>query len=224
MTRRSQPPLRTVILASGNGSNLQAIVDRARAGNLDIDVVGVISDRPVAYALDRARAAGIPALTVNYGAGGSRASLDRMLGQELDQLLPDLVVLAGFMRILPADLVDRYGGRMLNVHPSLLPRYPGLDTYRRVLQAGDEWHGSTVHFVIPALDAGPAIIQYRLRVRSGDTEQSLRQRVQTGEYVIYPAAIGLIAAGRVEYRDGQVWRDGAVATEPLLVFEDEAAR
>ena len=106
------------------------------------------------------------------------------------------------MRILPGELVERYRGRMLNVHPSLLPKYPGLDTYRRVLEAGDAWHGSTVHFVTPELDAGPAIIQYRVRIRPGDTEQSLRDRVQRGEHLIYPQAIRWIAEGLVELRDG----------------------
>jgi phosphoribosylglycinamide formyltransferase-1 len=222
MTGRGLPPLRTAILVSGNGSNLQAIIDQAHAGELNIDIVGVISDRPEAYALARARAADIPAFTVHYTREAARESLDRSLGGELARLAPDLVALAGFMRILPADLVDRYRGRMLNVHPSLLPKYPGLDTYRRVLQARDAWHGSTVHFVIPALDSGPPIIQYRLRVRTGDTDESLRRRVQSGEHLIYPAAIRLIADRRVEYRDGRVWRDGAVATEPLMVDEAEA--
>jgi len=221
MTDSSRPPLRTVVLVSGNGSNLQAIVDQAHAGGLGINVVGVISDRPEAYALDRARAAGIPALTVDYKAEGGGESFGRSLGRELDALMPDLVALAGFMRILPAYLVDRYRGRMLNVHPSLLPKYPGLDTYRRVLRTGDEWHGSTVHFVIPALDSGPAIIQYRLRVRPDDTAELLRGRVQQGEYVIYPMAIRLVAHRRVEYRDGQVWRDGTPMTTPLVVDEDD---
>ena len=139
---------------------------------------------------------------------------------QLDRLKPDLVVLAGFMRILPRDLVEGYLGRMLNVHPSLLPKYPGLDTYARVLEAGDEWHGSTVHFVIPELDAGPGIIQYQVRMKPGDTERSLREKVQRGEHLIYPQAIRCLADGRVEFRAGRVWRDGAPAPGPLVVEED----
>jgi phosphoribosylglycinamide formyltransferase-1 len=214
--------LRAVVLVSGNGSNLQAIVDRARAGDIAVEVVGVVSDRPGAYALERARAAGIPAVTVDYGAAGSREEFGRRLAAELDTLNPGAVVLAGFMRILPAPLVERYRGRMLNVHPSLLPRYPGLDTYRRVLAAGDEWHGTTVHFVVPELDAGPAILQYRVRIAPGETETSLRARVQRGEYRIYPQAIGWLAAGRLEQRDGHAWLDGRKLDGPCVV--DEAPR
>lgn len=217
---RSRP--RIVILVSGNGSNLQAIVDRARGGDIEADIVGVISDRPGAYALERARGAGIPICVIDYKAAGSRESFAGKLGQQLDQMRPDLVVLAGFMRILPGPLVERFRGRMLNVHPSLLPKYPGLDTHRRVLQAGDEWHGSTVHFVIPELDAGPGIIQYRVRVLPGESEQSLRERVQRGEHLIYPQAIRSIADGLVQFREGQVWRGGAPAPEPLVVDEDAA--
>lgn len=212
-------PLRTVVLVSGSGSNLQAIIDRVHARELDIDIVGVVSDRPGAFALERARRAGIPAFTVDYRAAGSREEFAMQLAARLDALQPQLVVLAGFMRVLPANLVNRYQGRMLNVHPSLLPKYPGLDTYRRALASGDEWHGSTVHFVIPELDAGPAIIQYRVRIRPGDSEESLRQRVQGGEYQIYPRAIQWLAEGRVAHRDGLVWKDGAILDAPEVIGE-----
>lgn len=211
--------LRTVVLVSGSGSNLQAIIDRVRARELDVDIVGVISDRHGAFALERARSAGIPAFTIDYKAAGSREEFAAQLAARLDALQPGLIVLAGFMRILPAGLVNRYRGRMLNVHPSLLPKYPGLDTYRRALASGDEWHGSTVHFVIPELDSGPGIIQYRVRIRPGDNEDSLRQRVQGGEYLIYPRAIQWMAEGRVVHRDGQVWMDGAILAAPEVVGE-----
>jgi phosphoribosylglycinamide formyltransferase-1 len=219
MTAAGVPRMRAAVLVSGNGSNLQAIIDGARAGELAVDVVGVISDRPGAYALERARAAGIEAVTVDYRAAGDRETFGRRLAAELDRLAPAAVVLAGFMRILPAAVVDRFRGRMLNVHPSLLPLYPGLDTYRRALAAGDAWHGSTVHFVVPELDAGPAILQYRVRIGPGDTEASLRQRVQRGEYLIYPRAIGWLAAGRLEQRDGKAWLDGQVLETPRIVEE-----
>ena len=218
MSQETRPPPRTVVLVSGGGSNLQAIID-AHHENPGIELAGVISDRTGAYALERARDAGIPAFIVDYTAAGSRQAFAQALRTQLERLKPELVVLAGFMRILPGDLVERYRGRMLNVHPSLLPKYPGLDTYKRVLAAGDEWHGSTVHFVIPELDAGPGIIQYRVRVRPGETEHSLRERVQRGEHVIYPMAIRSLAEGRVDLREGRVWRDGAPAPGPLVVEE-----
>jgi phosphoribosylglycinamide formyltransferase-1 len=218
--RDSRPRQRIAVLVSGSGSNLQAIMDRAAAGDIPVEIAGVVSDRADAYALERARGAGVPAITVEYAACGSRAAFGERLGAELDALGPDAVALAGFMRILPDALVQRYRGRMLNVHPSLLPRYPGLDTYRRALEAGDAWHGSTVHFVIPELDAGPAIIQYRVRVRPGDTEHTLRERVQRGEHVIYPRAIGWLATGRVEHRADGVWIDGSRTTSPVVVDED----
>jgi phosphoribosylglycinamide formyltransferase-1 len=215
--------LRTVVLVSGSGSNLQALMDRANEGQLDVDFAAVISDRPGVHALDRARQAGIPAITVDYRAAGNRDAFATGLGAELDALSPDLVVLAGFMRILPANLVNRYCGRMLNVHPSLLPKYPGLDTYRKALASGDPWHGSTVHFVIPELDAGPAIVQYRVRIRAGESEAALRARVQRGEHIIYPRAVQELAEGRVTYRDGRTWRDGSPCTQPEVIEEVESA-
>lgn len=217
-----RPRLRIAVLVSGSGSNLQAIIDRQRAGDLEVELVGVLSDRPGAYALERAATAGIPALTVDYRAAGSREAFADRLAAELDRLAPALVVLAGFMRILPANLVEHYRGRMLNVHPSLLPKYPGLDTYRRALDAREEWHGTTVHFVTPELDAGPAIVQYRIRIRPGDTEQSLRERVQAGEHLVYPQAIQWIATGRLAWRDGGAWLDGQRLAAPVVVEENDA--
>ena len=212
--------LRTVVLVSGDGSNLQAILDHTRNGKLGIGIVGVISDRPGVRALDRAVRAGIPALTVDYATAGSRPAFDAHLAATLDDLRPDLLVLAGCMRILDPALVDQYRGRMLNVHPSLLPKYPGLHTYRRALEAGDREHGSTVHFVIPELDAGPGILQYRVPIRAGDTETSLRERVRAGEHLIYPRTIAWFAAGRVTLRNGAAWLDGERLTTPLVVEEE----
>jgi phosphoribosylglycinamide formyltransferase-1 len=218
MTRAGTTP-RAVVLVSGSGSNLQALIDGVAAGAVGATICGVVSDRPGAYALERAARAGIPGTTVDYAAAANRQAFDAALAEVIEELQPDLVVLAGFMRILDAGLVERYRGRMLNVHPALLPLYPGLHTYRRVLAAGDAWHGTTVHFVIPALDAGPGIIQYRVAVRPGDTEDSLRQRVVQGEHQIYPRAVDWVAAGRLELRDGRVWLDGRALTAPLQVDE-----
>ncbi len=218
----SASPLRTVVLVSGSGSNLQAIIDHAPSGSLGIQLNGVISDRPGVMALERAKRANIPAQTIDHAQAGSSAAFQQQLGATLAELDPQLIVLAGFMRILNQELVSAWQGRMLNVHPSLLPKYPGLHTYRRALEAGDSVHGSTVHFVIPELDAGPGILQYRVRIRPGDTEDSLRARVQQGEYLIYPRAIAWFAAGRLALKDGSTWLDGERLGAPVVVDEVES--
>ncbi len=210
---------RTVVLVSGDGSNLQAILEHARGGALDISVIGVVSDRPGVRALERAATGSVPALTVDFAAAGSRPVFAARLARVLADLQPDLLVLAGFMRILDTKLVEEYRGRLLNVHPSLLPKYPGLHTYRRALEASEREHGATVHFVIPELDAGPGILQYRVPIGAGDTETSLRDRVRTGEHLIYPRAIAWVAAGRAALKDGAVWLDGVRLAQPLVVDE-----
>lgn len=214
--------LRTAVLVSGSGTNLQAIIDHAAAGTLGITLTSVISDRPGVLALERATRAGIPAQTIDHARAGSSAAFQSQLGAALTALDPELIVLAGFMRILSPELVSAWAGRMLNVHPSLLPKYPGLHTYRRALEAGDSVHGSTVHFVIPELDAGPGILQYRVRIRPGESEDSLRARVQRGEYLIYPRAIAWFAAGRLALKDGSTWLDGERLSAPVVVEEDAA--
>ncbi|MEZ5561957.1 MAG: phosphoribosylglycinamide formyltransferase [Gammaproteobacteria bacterium] len=211
--------LRTVVLVSGSGTNLQAIIDHAASGSLGITLTGVISDRPGVRALERAKHANIPALTVDHARAGSSEAFQNQLGATLAGLQPELIVLAGFMRILSPGLVGAWEGRMLNVHPSLLPKYPGLHTYRRALEAGDSVHGSTVHFVIPELDAGPGILQYRVAIRPGESEDSLRARVQQGEYLIYPRAIAWFAAGRLALKDGSTWLDGERLSAPVVVDE-----
>jgi phosphoribosylglycinamide formyltransferase-1 len=210
---------RTAVLVSGGGTNLQAIIDRVAAGTLPVNLAEVLSDNPRARGLERAARAGIPTCTVDYAGHASRTLAEAALLAELERLAPDLVVLAGFMRILPDALVERFTGRMLNVHPSLLPKFRGLHTFRRVLAAGDAWHGSTVHFVVPALDAGPAIIQYWIPVGAADTEDSLKRRVQRGEYLIYPRAIEWFAAGRLILRDDAAWLDGQRLDAPVRVDE-----
>ena len=212
-------PLRVVVLASGSGTNLQAIIDQVGAADLPIDIVAVLSDRPQAFALERATQAGIPAVAIDYQQCENRADYDVRLDAALADANPELIVLAGYMRILPVNTVNRYLGRMLNIHPSLLPAYPGLNTYRRVLDAGDSWHGTTVHFVTPELDSGPAILQYRVRVRANETEPQLQARVQQGEYKIYPLAIGWFAAGRIRFQAGQSLMDGEMLKEPVVMDE-----
>lgn len=194
-----------VVLISGNGSNLQAIIDEARAGRLPIHIAAVISDRPGAYGLTRATQAQIPTHVIDHRAFAQRAEFDAALMRQIDAYTPDLVVLAGFMRILTPDCVSHYQGRMINIHPSLLPRYQGLHTHRRVLEDGENEHGASVHYVTPELDSGPVILQARIPVLADDTPESLQQRVHQVEHRIYPAAIRLIATGQVSFRHNQVY-------------------
>ena len=215
-----EPCLRIAVLVSGSGTNLQAIIAAIRANALAVEIVGVISDKPAAVGLQRARDAGIAAIAIDFKAAPSRVSFNKQLDEALEQLQPDLVVLAGYMRILPDNTVNNFRGRMLNVHPSLLPAYPGLDTYARVLAAGEQWHGTTVHFVTPELDAGPGILQYRVKIREDDTEESLRQRVQTGEYIIYPQAIGWFAEGRIKFANDVAILDGQPTDQPFVIDEE----
>jgi len=210
---------RAAVLISGGGTNLQAIIDAQAAGELPLEIAAVISDRPQAFGLQRAAAAGIPALCLRYQDYPGREQFAAALAEELDAIAADIIALAGFMRILPDALVNQWTGRMLNIHPSLLPLYPGLDTYRRVLAAGDSQHGSTVHFVIPELDAGPAIIQYRVAIREGETPESLAARVRQGEYRIYPRALNWLASGQLVLRDGMPWLDDRPLNSPVIVDE-----
>ncbi len=211
--------LRTTVLISGGGTNLQAIINQVSSGELRIELQAVVSDRPGILGLERADKAGIPTRTVEYSKFASREKAEQALSANLRELEPDLLVLAGFMRILPATLVTEFHGRMLNIHPSLLPKFRGLDTYRRAIQARETWHGSTVHYVTPELDAGPSIIQYKVRVGPDETELSLSARVQQGEYIIYPRAIGWIADGRLQLKNDEVWLDGLPLSEPIVVEE-----
>ena len=206
----------TAILISGSGTNLQSFIDQVEQGQLDLDLCLVFSNNPDAYGLERAKKAGIPTECFAHGDFPSRELFDRAVAGILDVYEPELIVLACFMRILSPWFVRHFEGRILNIHPALLPRYPGLNTHQRVLDAGDEWHGSTVHFVTEELDGGPRILQGRLRVDPDETAEQLQHRVQAIEHRIYPEAAGLVASGRVAFRDGETWLDGHVAKEPVM--------
>jgi phosphoribosylglycinamide formyltransferase-1 len=210
---------RIVVLASGSGTNLQAILNQVATGKLNANIVAVVSDNPAAYALERGKEFGAKTYTLDFKKSPNRSAYDVALENLLLELNADLVVLAGYMRILAASTVNAFAGRMLNVHPSLLPAYPGLDTYRRVLAAGDRWHGTTVHFVTPALDAGPAVAQYRIRIGPADTEPTLRKRVQAGEYIIYPLVIGWFSSGRLLCQDETVYLDQSPLRQPVTIYE-----
>lgn len=207
--------LSAAVLVSGGGTNLQAFIDEIGEGRLALELAVVISNNPDAGALERARRAGIASACVQNAHYAGRAEFDEALASAVDRYQPDLLLLAGFMRILTTAFVKRYAGRILNIHPSLLPRFPGLNTHQRAIDAGERVHGSTVHFVTEELDAGPRIMQGRVPVLPDDTAESLGSRVLTVEHKIYPASAALFAAGRVAYREGEVWLDGQPLKEPL---------
>ncbi|MEJ2308211.1 MAG: phosphoribosylglycinamide formyltransferase [Gammaproteobacteria bacterium] len=190
-------PLRVVVLISGNGSNLQAILDAADKEPGLFEVVAVISNREDAYGLERADKAGISSAVVDHRAYDSRESYDHALMQIIDGFDPELVVLAGFMRILTSEFVRHYAGRMLNIHPSLLPKYKGLDTHQRAIDAGDRVHGCSVHFVTEELDDGPVVLQAEVPVLENDTAETLAQRVHVQEHIIYPEAVRRFALGEL---------------------------
>ncbi len=206
----SQSKCKVAVLISGSGTNLQALIDAAADGDNDFDLCAVVSNKPEAYGLTRASQADIPASVVNHRDYPDRDSFDRALIEEVDRHGPDLVVLAGFMRILTPEFVRHYSGRMLNIHPSLLPKYQGLHTHQRALDAGDREHGVTVHFVTEELDGGPAIVQAVVPVEAGDTAESLAKRVQVQEHVIYPLAVTWFAQGRLRMVDDRSELDGEV--------------
>ncbi|BCD99138.1 phosphoribosylglycinamide formyltransferase [Marinagarivorans cellulosilyticus] len=189
--------MRIVVLISGSGSNLQAIIDGCNDGRINGSVVAVISNRPDVKGLERARNHGIEAITLDHRNFDSRETFDAALAQHIDNFEPELVILAGFMRILTPTFTGRYLGRMLNIHPSLLPKYPGLHTHKRALEAGDSEHGVTVHFVTAELDGGPAVLQARVPILESDTEDTLAARVLEQEHRIYPQAAGWFCEGRL---------------------------
>jgi len=207
---------RVAVLISGEGSNLQALLDAEQTGELGANIALVVSDRALARGLARARARGVPAEHL-AATGRGRDDYDRALAALLAPYEPQLIVLAGFMRILGPAFVEQFAGRALNLHPSLLPAYPGLDTHRRVLEAGDHWHGATVHFVTAELDAGPPILQYRIPVRPTDTPDTLSARVHVGEHIILPKAVQWFAAGRLRLDDGSAMLDGQRLIRPVVV-------
>jgi len=207
---------RIAILISGSGSNLQSFIDRVASHELALDIAIVFSNRLDAYGLTRAANASINTSCIEPKDYADRESFDRALAHELDQHRPDLLVLAGFMRILSPWFVAHYEGKILNIHPALLPAYPGLDTHQRVLDANEKWHGSTVHFVTDELDGGPRVSQGRLLVDRSEPADELEKRVQSVEHQIYPEAANWYAQGRLKFRDGEAWLDGEILAEPVV--------
>ncbi|MEC7119847.1 MAG: phosphoribosylglycinamide formyltransferase [Pseudomonadota bacterium] len=211
--------IRIAVLASGHGSNLQALIDACQSGQIRGDIVGVISNQPDAHALVRAEKAGLRYCLIDHRHFEDRASFENELIQTLQSWQVDLIVLAGFMRVLTANFVTRYSGQILNIHPSLLPAYKGLHTHQRVLDSGDQLHGCSVHFVTPELDAGAVIAQSIHLIEPHETLDSLKLAVHRLEHQLYPRIIGWIAAGRVAFLGNQVYLDGALMSHPIRFWQ-----
>ncbi|BAU57155.1 phosphoribosylglycinamide formyltransferase [Halorhodospira halochloris] len=217
----TSPKPRIAVLISGSGSNLQALLDAAAQGALAGEISAVISNRNDAYGLQRAAAAGLEQHVVDHRNYPDRESFDAALVAKLKELDTDIVVLAGFMRILTPTFIEPFWGRLLNIHPSLLPAFRGLHTHQRALEEQVSEHGCTVHFVTPELDAGPSIIQGVIRVTEQDTEQTLQRRTQRMEHLIYPRAVDWLSSGRLEL-DGNLPRlDGEQLRSPVRLHEEE---
>ncbi len=214
MTATASPP-QIVVLISGRGSNMRALVERSGDPATAYRVAAVFADQPAAAGLAIARDLGVPAHLVAADKSDSRAQYEEQLAVAIDRYAPSLIVLAGFMRILSPEFVRRYEGRILNIHPSLLPRFPGLHTHQRAIDAHEEQHGATVHFVTGKLDGGPAVIQARVRVEREDDAQSLAARVQVLEHRIYPLAVRWFCTGRLHYARGSAYLDGMVLSSPV---------
>ncbi|MBD1571915.1 phosphoribosylglycinamide formyltransferase [Vibrio sp. S17_S38] len=202
-----------VVLISGSGSNLQAIIDICESGKIQAKITAVFSNKPDAYGLERAKTHGIPAhsLSVQDYLGGEgkpdRQAFDTELMAQIDTYQPDLIILAGYMRILSPNFVQHYLGKMLNIHPSLLPKYSGLHTHQRAIDAGDTEHGTSVHFVTEELDGGPVILQAKVPVFEDDTADDLAQRVLVQEHHIYPLVTKWFIEGRLSMKDRQAYLD-----------------
>ena len=214
--RRPRARRRAAVLISGRGSNLRVLIERCAVPAASAEVALVISNRAEAPGLQHARAAGIACAVVDHRPG-SRAQFEQSMNSVLQAHEIDIVCLAGFMRVLSADFVLRWRDRLLNIHPSLLPAFPGLDTHRRALAAGVRWHGCTVHFVRAEVDAGPIIVQGVVPVRPDDTEKRLAARVLAVEHRCYPLALELVASGRARVEDERVVIAGAAAAGQALI-------
>ncbi len=201
---------RVAVLASGFGSNLQALIDACEAGQLQAEIVAVITNKADAYALQRAEQAGIAHQCIANGDFADRISYDAALIEALDAHQPDLIVMAGFMRILTPQFIQHFAGRMLNIHPSLLPKYTGLNTHQRAIDAGEQEHGASIHFVTEELDGGPVILQAKVPVYPDDSADELAQRVHAQEHRIYPLVVSWFATGRLQMRGDTAVLDGTV--------------
>ena len=209
---------RLVVLISGGGSNLQSFIDACENGSLNAEVAAVISNKVGVKGLERAAKANIPGIVIDHRAFVCREEFDENLAELIESFNPDLVVLAGFMRILTPDFVTRFLGKLINIHPSLLPAYPGLHTHQRAIDAGDKEAGATVHFVTPELDGGPSVLQARVAVKTGDSADDLAARVLGYEHQIYPQAAQWFCQGRLVMEEGLAVMDGKALGESGIIF------
>ena len=200
MNPDSVSPIRLVVLISGNGSNLQAIIDNIAHKGLPAQIVAVISNKADAFGLERAKKAGIEQRVLSAKEFSGREQYDRALKDLIDEYQPDLIILAGFMRILSNEFVHHYLNKMMNIHPSLLPKYKGLNTHQRAIDAGDKKHGCSVHFVTPELDDGPVVLQATVEIKDNDTAETLAKRVHEQEHMIYPEAIRMFAENKINIK------------------------
>jgi len=216
---KSSTTKKLVILISGSGSNLQAFIDATQNHSLPATIEVVISNRPGVKGLERATKAGIRTELIDHKSFHDRDAFDRALMTLIDRYQPDAVILAGFMRILGTEFVNHYLGRLFNIHPSLLPRHPGLHTHQSAIAAGDKEHGATVHFVVPALDAGPAVIQTRVPVYPDDDADTLAKRVLEQEHLIYPLGVKWFCENRLVLTDNGATLDGKLLPTAGFQFQ-----
>lgn len=205
---------RIVVLISGNGSNLQAIINQIESGDINANIASVISNKADAYGLQRAKKAGIETAIVDHTQYESRELFDHFLAKVIDQTAPDIIILAGFMRILTEGFVMRYAGKLINIHPSLLPLYRGLHTHKRALHDKATQHGASVHFVTPELDSGAVIVQGVISVKNNDTEETLATRVHQIEHIIYPQAVKLLTENHVKLRANRIYINNQRLQQP----------
>ena len=220
MVDSDQPKCRAVCLISGSGTNLQTIIDNINNEILQIELVSVISDNPKAKGLQRAKREGIDTKIIDYSTYKNRREFDESLEIEMLSINPDLIILAGYMKILNINFCNIFAGRILNIHPSLLPKYKGLNTHQRVIDNREELHGASVHFVVPELDEGPVIIQYQFEIERHDDRHSLQKKVQQGEYIIYSKAIQWFSEKRLIFDSEKVYLDDKLLLKPSIVIKN----
>lgn len=214
--------LRIGVLISGSGSNLQAIIDHQKLHSNLYEIALVISNKADAYGLVRAKNANIPTMIIDHTQYNEREAFDAKLQQALEDAKIDFIVLAGFMRILSKGFTQHFLGKMINIHPSLLPKYTGLNTHQRALDAGDKEHGLSIHFVTPELDGGPVILQAVVKIDPNETETSLREKVHQQEHIAYPLVIEWFALGRLSFKDNQAWLDQKILKQPQVLSQTTA--
>lgn len=219
MSTTDLPKAKLVVLISGSGSNLQAFIDRIAAQQLNAEICAVISNNSDAYGLERAKAAEIEGICIDHKQFASRADFDQALAKSIKAYSPDWIILAGFMRILTADFVNQFSDKLINIHPSLLPKYPGTNTHQRALDAGDEEHGVSIHFVVPEVDAGPIILQGSIKINGDDSADSLQQRIHKIEHQLYPQAIEWLISNKAVLHGNQVLIDGKPAVNCWQSFD-----